>query len=584
MRSRTVGRRAVLLSPLALAIVLVPRLASAGPRFAELANALPNPPCAGASLGCWTNHLRVTDIDADGDLDVLFANVGDYFGQGREAQPFAVYLNDGHAGFSNQSSAVVGGLTKSLRQVAVGDVNGDGLPDMYLPDAFGGADVLFIGKGGAAFADEAAARLPGMRSHAGAARFGDVDSDGDLDLVVADGYGTHAGVVAHLYLNDGTGSFTEHPEQLPAIGTVESTSSPDFAVSPDDFDWLDVDRDFDLDLLVNMHQGRELLFVNDGTGTFTDASAGVARPAGDYNKYGPGVCDVDGDGDLDVWIDNSATEMMEQLLINDGSGKLSDETASRVQGNVPMADDNGVVCADVDHDGDFDAVIASLSDNERVLLNDGHGHFTALAGVFPAIQDSTLWMELGDLDGDGRLDAVTGQGESGSFLDRVYLSAPEAPVDTTPPKIISVEQAGAAQVGDAPVVRFAVSDATVTDEGPRLARAWVKVTRGTVTTEAPATFMGGDLFRAQLGAETAGGMVSYQACARDPHGNEACADALSYAVAGATAAGGGAAARSGGGCTVARVRGGDFAIGAGASALAAALARRARRARRQRPN
>ncbi len=99
-------------------------------------------------------------------------------------------------------------------------------------------------------------------------------------------------------------------------------------------------------------------------------------------KYGPVACDVDGDGDLDLWVDNSGPNYTEQLLINDGTGHFADETAMRVTGN-PGGDDNGVACIDLDGDGDMDAAIAALGGNERVLINDGTGKFTLLAGVFP---------------------------------------------------------------------------------------------------------------------------------------------------------------------------------------------------------
>src|SRR5262249_7292325 len=147
-----------------------------------------------------------------------------------------------------------------------------------------------------------------------------------------------------------------------------------------------------------------------------------------------------------------------------------------------------------------DAAIASLGDVERILKNDGTGHFDLDPGTFSNIGDSTLWFEFGDVNGDGRLDCVTGQGESGQFIQRLYLGTANAPVDTQPPKIF---KGGAPRAtvgaGGTPIIRFAVSDNATTDEGPRLQKADIKVTVGSASpVEFKAWFMGGALYRAVL--------------------------------------------------------------------------------------
>lgn len=507
--------------------------ALAAPYFQEVPNAFGQQPCQNA--GCWTNYLRVTDIDGDKNLDVLFPNATGFFSKGAQAQPFVIYKNNGAAQFTDVSAASVGGYTNWLRQVAVGDVDGDGDPDIYAPTAWGDPDHFFINDKTGVFSDEAALRLPNVQSHAGAARFGDVDDDGDLDLLVGDAWAQNAAFVAHLYLNDGTGKFTDKSDQLPT--TKKGTG-------PCDFDLLDADGDFDLDLLINMHQGTSSLWLNDGKGTFTDAPF-PAQPA-NANKYGPVACDVDGDNDLDLWFDNAGPGYTEQLLINNGTGQFTDETAARVTGN-PGADDNGAACIDLDGDGDFDVAIMSLSGNERVLANDGAGHFSAWPeAAFPTVQDSTLWFEFGDLNGDGRLDVVTGQGESGSYLNRVYTGTAMTPVDTVPPKFRAFETLPDKVPAQTPLtLHFAVSDNATTDEGPRLQKAYVQLTTPDSTSEVPAFFMGGDLFRAVLPPSQVQGQVSYAACAVDQHGNKGCALAKTFTVEGGSSGAGGSGGASG---------------------------------------
>jgi MYXO-CTERM domain-containing protein len=535
VRKTCLGLGAALLSLSAL----TPR-AEAATLFQEVSNAFGTQACSGGKQGCWTNYMRMTDIDGDGDLDILFPNADGYFNKGA-AQPFSVYLNDGTGKFSN-GSATFNNYVGYVRQVATGDVDGDGDIDVYIPSAWGDLDLLYLNDGGT-FVDHTSTHLPGLHSFAGAARFADVDDDGDLDLLVGDGWAQSVPQAAHLYLNDGQGHFTDATENLPQMAGSQ----------PIDFDLVDVDGDFDLDLLIDLHATTSLLWINDGTGHFTNASGALPSQSG--LKYGPVACDVDGDGDLDLWFDNAGPNYTEQLLINDGQGHFTDQTAQRVTNN-PGADDNAVACVDVDGDGDLDAVIASLGNQERVLLNDGTGHFTLLSGAFSVANDATLWFDFGDVNGDGRLDVATAQGES-SFLDRLYLGTSSVPVDTVAPKLRAVQAvSGSVSPGATPTIHFGVSDNATTDEGPRLQGAWVHVTAPSGTVDVKATFMGGDLFRAVLPAETQGGaMVTYAACARDRQGNEGCSTPLSYTVdPGSSSSSGGG---SGGGSTSSSSGGGS---------------------------
>ncbi len=489
-----------------------------GALFDQIPNALP-PACNGG--GCWTNHLRMTDIDGDDDLDVIAVNYDDFFAGANDPEPLAVFINDGTGSFTNQSASTVGDFAGNVRQIAVGDVDGDGDRDIYVPDGIGGPHVLFINDGGGVFVDEADARLPmGNFPRAGATRMGDLDDDGDLDIIAADGYANNPATFGHVYINDGTGVFTELMDAAPT-----SLSGIDI----DDLDLFDVDGDMDLDAFANAHtNGTGNLWINDGTGVFT--SADLPPPGNGGNHYNPGVCDVDGDGDLDIWIDNIGGGYNEQLLINDGNGNFTDETAARVTGNDGGWDDNGIICADIDNDGDFDGVVLSLFMVERYLENDGNGNFTYSQGAFPGPADCTLWGEMGDLNGDGRFDLVTGQGECQDTNEQVYLANQGIAADTQAPGYRMVEQLENVEPDVAPVLHFAVYDRSVTDEGPRLDRAFAVIDPGGADTVIDAVFMGGDLFRAVLPAAPDGTSVSYNVCAEDLAANIECSTVLMYQV------------------------------------------------------
>lgn len=492
------------------ASVLAAAVLLAVPVFTEAtANLGTQPACT--TTGCWTNYDLLADLDGDGDLDILFPNANGFFSQG-PAEPLVVLINDGSGTFSDDSAQL--NHSGWVRQVAVGDIEGDGDLDLFVPDGWGGAVLLFVNDGSGTFTDEASTRLD-ITTDAGSARFGDVDDDGDLDLLVGQWVAANG---MRLFLNDGSGNFTEASNQLP---TIPSTGGTDLI----DMDLFDADGDFDLDLLINTHGNGGIFWLNDGAGTFTDASSDFPPESSIGFTYNPSACDVDGDGDLDVWYDNARNPLYEQLIINDGSAHFTDETTARVSGNVSV-DDNGVICADIDNDGSLDAVVASLSGEERVLFNDGTGNFTASADSFPAVGDSTLWLDFGDVNGDGRLDAITGQGESGPFDNRLYLGNSSLPVDTVAPSFRMVEEITAVGIGVSPVFHFAVVDRAVTDIGPRL----TSVTAVADGTPIDAAFMGGDLFRVELPAVNAEATVTLQACATDRQGNSACSPETTYLV------------------------------------------------------
>ena len=151
--------RVVRIASALTALLAAAALPAGSPAWFTLVPGALSPQACGGS-GCWTNHLRVTDLDGDGDLDILLANYADFFSGNSSPQPLVIYANNGSGSFSNVSAAAVGGYLGNLRQVAVGDVNGDGLPDIYAPQGDGSAPVLFMNQGSLVFADQAATRLP----------------------------------------------------------------------------------------------------------------------------------------------------------------------------------------------------------------------------------------------------------------------------------------------------------------------------------------------------------------------------------------------------------------------------------------
>jgi VCBS repeat protein len=537
---------------LVVALLATPRNSSAAPLFTEdtlkslgIGNAQA---CVDSGdPGCYTNWFELADIDQDGDFDLLMANGGSQFAPGN-LEAAVVYLNDGKGAFFNATNASFGGPPSQVRQVAVGDIDGDGNLDIYQPGAYGtDADMLWVQTEPRVFSDRAATLLPpATASRAGATHFGDLDNDGDLDLVVADWGDASSGAVSRLilYSNDGHGLFTltETQKDDPTAGdhfpaTLSATpSSPYYGSRPTDLDFADVDGDFDLDILINHREGYSRIFLNDGHGYFSDGTGFTGTLPSDIAanyppKRGPyannqELCDLDYDGDLDLVLDNAgqapdgsgAGLNVTQIGINDGHGVFVDQTAIRILGEPPAVDGT-TKCADVDGDGYYDIVVGSRShSSEKVLLNDRTGIFTYAADALPKFTDLTLAIDVGDLNGDGKLDLVTGQAEgtitpaNASTLrnNRVYFGLA---ADLTPPAFRAVETPIA--VAGAPIVfRVAVRD-SATNQAGQMATVSVPYTIASVTKQAKVTFIGGDLFRVTIPAQKDGTVVSYALTAVD---------------------------------------------------------------------
>src|SRR3954466_15442846 len=86
--------------------------------------------------GCYTHYVVMADLDGDGDLDLVFAGGGGYYVPDTTA-PFLVYLNDGAGHFTYVNATIFGGYRGRVRQIAVGDVDGDGKLDIYVPQGYG---------------------------------------------------------------------------------------------------------------------------------------------------------------------------------------------------------------------------------------------------------------------------------------------------------------------------------------------------------------------------------------------------------------------------------------------------------------
>lgn len=480
-------------------------------------------PPAATSPNEYTNQLTFVDLDADGDLDIVWGNGQGYSSQGAALKP-RMFINDGNAVFTDQTDARAPGITGWFRGVEAGDMDGDGDVDLILPQDFNKKPILLENTGGGNFINSSA-KLPNINMSSARAQFGDVDNDGDLDLIFNNSgttsrFGTNGR--PRLFLNDGLGNYTDAPTtQTPQTNIAEQM----------DILFLDVDNDLDLDIYVGTRAGQSKLWLNDGTGVYTNL--GAAMPGGG-SSYSYDAGDIDGDGDLDLIGINSNTSSQELLLRNNnGIGTSWTNVSAQISPN-PSVDDNDSRFFDNDFDGDLDLIVGSLGSSERYYQNNGAGTFTQTSGVIPAVSDSSLDIKVADLNDDGRPDIVTAQGESGSFQNKIFINV-SGNVDNRAPVIKLTEQVVPGSSVGPFAVRAQIFDDSANDRGYEFEANAVKLAYsvdGGAATEISMTWTGGWNYRAILPAVPACSNVQYWVVATDRKGNVGTGPTKSYDVRG----------------------------------------------------
>ena len=314
-----------------------------------------------------SDDLSMGDVDGDGDLDALLV----------DDRRNRLYLGDGAGGFVTAS----GNLPPNVfgtRAAVLADVDDDADVDAILMT--GQQNLLQLGDGTGQFGMLTPVYVPAMAGRCGMA---DVNGDGHADIVLVQ-YGQDM-----LFYGDGIGGFADASGNMP----VESSYGRVLA-------FADVEGDGDLDILVGNYEQPNFLYENDGAGVFTIATG--ALPGESASTSAIGIGDLDGDGDLDAFVGSSATPDLKFLYLNDGSGTFTDASA-----NFPDAYHyaiNDVALADLDGDGDLDIMMALTSSNV-LYLNDGTAHFTT--GTAPYNTRSNA-VEVCDVDADGDLDLFFG--------------------------------------------------------------------------------------------------------------------------------------------------------------------------------
>jgi hypothetical protein len=319
------------------------------------------------------------DMDSDGDLDALLVQSGRLFAPPKEPAGHRLYRNRGDGSFEDVSeSHGIAAVPGYGMGVATGDYDNDGDVDAYITGF--GANVLLQNDGRGRFVDVSAHAGVAGSGWSTSATFLDIEADGDLDLFVT------------RYLDWSPGAERE---------CYSLTGIVDYC-SPKNYDAPTTD----------------LLFRNNGNGTFTDVSRASGVNAAVGNGLGVVADDVNGDGRMDVFVANDGTP--NHLWMNRGNGRFVESAlisgVAIDQDGAPKAG-MGVHAADVDGDGDNDLIVMNLdTESDSYYRNEGKFFVDATTSVGLRVA-SRRFTRFGvaflDFDNDGRLDLYEANGRVG---------------------------------------------------------------------------------------------------------------------------------------------------------------------------
>ncbi|HMQ00710.1 MAG TPA: VCBS repeat-containing protein, partial [Cyclobacteriaceae bacterium] len=277
--------------------------------------------------------------------------------------------------------------------LAVGDINGDGLEDVYVGGAKGQAGQLFIQNKNGKFAPwKSAAIEADAASEDIEAIFFDADNDGDLDLLVGSG-GNEFSVSApelrdRLYINDGKGNFFKSEQ---TVFNVLRALTGVLAVA-------DFDRDGSTDIFIGARAvpfyygvpANGYLLKNDGKGVYTDVTESLAPELKEIGLISSAIwSDYDGDGDLDLILTG---EWMGIEVFENQDGKLY-RISKQLGLDAYSGWWNTIAEADVNNDGKPDYILGNHGLNSRFKTN----------------EEQQIVLYVSDFDNNGTIDHIYGK-------------------------------------------------------------------------------------------------------------------------------------------------------------------------------
>jgi hypothetical protein len=381
------------------------------------------------------------DYNQDGYLDAFFVNSGDTpnFHPDEPPQP-ALYRNNGDGTFTDVTAASkIHADGTFFMGVAVGDYDNDGFPDIYMTGYR--HSVLLHNNGDGTFTDVTAKAGVGDDGAWGtAAGWFDYDRDGKLDLLVTNyvqfdadhpvacgenrpGFRAYChpdsyhGASMRLYHNNGDGTFTDVTEKAGLVNADGKSLAVVLA---------DLNGDGWPDIFIANDTQRNFLYINNGDGTFRDASytsgAGFSEEGKPEAGMSADAADLRNNGMFDLYVSHLDFEL-NRLYRNNGNAIFVDDTIASGLGQSNMLESSfGARFFDFDNDGWRDLLVTnghildniplyhpqvSYAEQRRLYRNNGDGHFvdvTDTQGADFRAPRVGRGLAVGDYDNDGWLD------------------------------------------------------------------------------------------------------------------------------------------------------------------------------------
>ena len=373
-----------------------------------------------------------TDLDGDGNEDLVllgatypWAGRGDVTTENYRPQPGRVLLGDGDGGFRLAPAELFPVDTLNTvhpRNVPFGDLNADGLPDMFIADHGwdappfpGEQNRLYLSRPGGGWRD-ATSELPRLSDFSHSAAIGDIRGLGTPDIVV----GNIVSILPYVLLNDGDETFSLDRSSLP-VGPGETLDFVSGGLPMIGTVLADLDGDGLPELISLGERSRGHLWVEavsfvfwNRAGAFSDEHKTPLPSPEVFARHGhigldAAVLDADGDGLLDLVIVGTQSDpfydgWFVQLLMNQGDGTFADETSLRLQPQEQSSGNPGVATGapwamwvdvlDFNGDGAADFVMtptAAPPNLPLIWLNDGSGRFSALK-VHDFVRPGDEWL------------------------------------------------------------------------------------------------------------------------------------------------------------------------------------------------